>query len=181
MTPPNQPTLRPHDVVVALALHVWRDEPWTFHDLGRALRLSAGEVHKATRRLADARLYGARQRRAQAGPLADFVEHGVRYAFPPVLIGRTVGLPTAHSAPVFHGVLATADGAEVVWPDLDGAVEGEGLVPLYPGVPTAARADRRLYELLAVTDALRIGGARERREAGRLLRTLLGLDAVDRT
>ena len=34
--------------------------------------------------------------------------------------------------------------------------------PLYPIVPSAARRDAGLYDLLALVDALRIGRARER-------------------
>jgi len=41
---------------------------------------------------------------------------------------------------------------------------------LYRTVPRAAKADPQLHRILALSDALRIGGARERREAGRPLR-----------
>ena len=40
-------------------------------------------------------------------------------------------------------------------------------------MPDAARADTQLYELLALTDALRVGRPRERQLAGDLLRDFI--------
>jgi hypothetical protein len=56
-----------------------------------------------------------------------------------------------------------------VWPDPEGEVRGQSLLPLHPRLPAAARADPRLHELLALFDALRTGQARERTLATRLL------------
>lgn len=60
-----------------------------------------------------------------------------------------------------------------VWPDAAGEDWGAVITPLYPKVPTAARADARLYELLALTDVLCVGRPRERQLAGDLLRALI--------
>lgn len=54
-----------------------------------------------------------------------------------------------------------------VWPFAMGKHRGVSLEPLYKTVPLAARADPRLYELLALLDALRDGRARERSLAER--------------
>jgi hypothetical protein len=48
---------------------------------------------------------------------------------------------------------------------------------LYAGAPAAARNDARLYELLALVDAVRLGRPRERRVATDLLETALGVKA----
>jgi hypothetical protein len=48
------------------------------------------------------------------------------------------------------------------------ATTGHG-VPLDPGLPSAAKEDSQLYELVALLDALRIGRAREREMAGKML------------
>ena len=56
-----------------------------------------------------------------------------------------------------------------VWPHPEGTVKGEALLPLYAKLPLAAGDDARFYELLALFDALRIGQAREREMARRLL------------
>jgi hypothetical protein len=47
------------------------------------------------------------------------------------------------------------------------------LEPLYRSVPNAARADKQLYELLALVDAIRSGRARERELAVKELRSRL--------
>ena len=47
----------------------------------------------------------------------------------------------------------------------------DSLTPLHGGVPEAALRDNRLHRVLALTDALRIGQARERHIAERLLET----------
>jgi hypothetical protein len=49
-----------------------------------------------------------------------------------------------------------------VWPWAKGNVRGHSIIPLYSSVPEAARQDDKLYELLALVDALRIGRAREK-------------------
>jgi len=51
----------------------------------------------------------------------------------------------------------------------DGPVRGSVLLPLYPNLPLAAAKYPALYELLALFDALRIGQAREREMARKLL------------
>jgi hypothetical protein len=56
-----------------------------------------------------------------------------------------------------------------VWPSPDGPVRGESFEPLYPSAVVAARSDPRLYEALALVDALRGGRARERTLAADLL------------
>ncbi|UYZ63160.1 hypothetical protein [Hymenobacter weizhouensis] len=52
-----------------------------------------------------------------------------------------------------------------VWPDIEGTTRGQAVEPLYNKVPHAAKGDPRLYELLALTDALRVGRAREKKIA----------------
>jgi hypothetical protein len=49
-----------------------------------------------------------------------------------------------------------------VWPDPEGPVRGYALSPLYSSVPNACKVDSKLYELLALVDAIRDGRARER-------------------
>jgi hypothetical protein len=70
------------------------------------------------------------------------------------------GLPTAHSAePLKNEILSDET---YVWPSAKGKVRGHGIEPLYRSVPEAALKDFKLYELLALVDALRVGKAREK-------------------
>jgi len=56
-----------------------------------------------------------------------------------------------------------------VWPDSSGSARGVEFSPLYKNVPAAARRDPKLYELLALVDAIRDGRTREREIAIREL------------
>lgn len=108
--------------------------------------------------------------------LAEFALHGAKYAFPGVRLPLAVGVPTSHSAPAFVGVFAPGS-ADFVWPHPNGTVRGVGVEPLHPAVPFAAMRDARLYELLALFDALRVGKARERGMALERLQALIDPDA----
>jgi hypothetical protein len=56
-----------------------------------------------------------------------------------------------------------------------GTGKGPSVNPLHRYVPDAALADRALYELLALVDALRTGRSRERKLAQKLLSERLRL------
>jgi hypothetical protein len=86
----------------------------------------------------------------------------VKYAFPVHRGGLVRGIPTAHAAPPLNQQIAESSDPPPVWPDAEGSVRGVEFSPLYKNVPTAARRDTRLYELLALVDAIRDGRARER-------------------
>lgn len=48
-----------------------------------------------------------------------------------------------------------------VWPKPGGDLYGEGIEPIYQGVPHAAFRDKYLYRVLALIDIMRIGKPRE--------------------
>lgn len=104
--------------------------------------------------------------------LAEFALHGAKYAFPGVRLPTAVGVPTSHSAPAFAGVFAPGS-MDFVWPHPNGSVRGIGVEPLHSAVPYAAIQDAKLYEMLALFDALRVGKARERGMALRRLQALI--------
>ena len=101
--------------------------------------------------------------------LLEFLKHGLRYVFPAQFGDSGRGLATAWGAPPLQTKIV--DSAELlpVWADAEGDIVGRTLSPLHPAAPIAARADPQLYELLAITDALRIGQARERKLAIQVL------------
>lgn len=108
--------------------------------------------------------------------LAEFALHGAKYAFPGVRLPLAVGVPTSHSAPAFAGVFAPGS-TDFVWPHPNGSVRGVGVEPLHPSVPFAAMQDAKLYEMLALFDALRVGKARERGMALERLQALIDPNA----
>ena len=110
--------------------------------------------------------------RVHAQALAEFTLHGAKYAFPGVRLPLAVGVPTSHSAPAFAGVFAPGS-TDFVWPHPNGTVRGIGVEPLHPSVPFAAMQDPKLYAMLAMFDALRVGKARERNMAMERLQALI--------
>jgi hypothetical protein len=165
----RQIALRPADVAVALELALRPEQGLV--PLATAVGLSLGEVHNAVRRLRRARLVRPDARHVVAAALADFLVHGVPYAFPGELGPVVRGVPTAHAGPPLAAVFR---GDPVVWPSADGSVRGESLVPLYPAAPRLAGRVPDLYELLTLVDAVRVGRARERTRAAALLRERVG-------
>lgn len=167
----KQWTLKPQDLAVALKLLLLRGEKISFAALAKAMRLSPYEAHAAVQRLAAARLVvaGAEGNELARGALKEFLVHGARFAFPPVVGEPTIGVPTAHGAPPLDAHFAGGGDRPPVWPHPQGTASGNVLLPLYPKLPEAALADPELYELLALFDALRIGRARERRMAIELI------------
>jgi len=167
----QQVALKPQDLVVLLKLLALGDQRRTFGELASELSMSASEVHASIRRAEQARLVIsdlAGPRIAQAA-LKEFLLHGARYAFPATLGAATRGVPTAYAAPPLSELINQPAELPPVWPDPSGERRGMTLHPLYPTVPQAARKDKKLYENLALFDALRGGAARERQLASKLL------------
>jgi len=161
----RQPTLRPSDIAVALAL-AWAPGAH-YAILARSLHLGVAEVHRGVRRLEGAGLLQAGERRVNRQALLEFLVHGVRYVFPPVLGRETSGMPTAAGGPGLASKLPA--GEAVVWPTPDGRARGVALTPLYRAATRAASGDERLHRALALVDVLRLGQLQERRQAQGLL------------
>jgi hypothetical protein len=75
--------------------------------------------------------------------------------------------------PSWPAAIRLPSGRLAVWPYAEGQVRGYSFSPLHKNVPQTAPEDTRLYELLALVDALRDGRARERDIAGRQLKKRL--------
>jgi DNA-binding transcriptional ArsR family regulator len=161
--------LRPRDVFVAFELLLAPDPQASFGQLERDIGLRASAIHRSVQRLRDAGLVTPK-RVIRSADLFDFLVFGVRYAFYVLPGPPTRGMPTAHAAPplVRH---FTDTGDVPVWPDPDGTTRGFAVDPLDPLVPRAARRNAKIYELLALVDAIRLGRPRERNLAVEELRT----------
>jgi hypothetical protein len=168
--------LKPQDVVVLLKLVVIGPEPWTFQRLAVELSISQSEVHAGVRRAVAARLMSdaaTASGRPVREALLEFLVHGVTYAFPPEHGALTRGVPTGYAAPPLNKLIVGSSGPPPVWPYTEGSVRGLAFAPLYPSVLAAALKDARLYELLALVDAIRDGRARERNLAAKELESRL--------
>ena len=78
----------------------------------------------------------------------------------------TRGIPTSIAAPPLKERFVDTGEPPPVWPYLDGNTRGIALMPLHKRVPEAALRDQKLYELLALADAIRGNKVRERQLAG---------------
>jgi hypothetical protein len=74
-------------------------------------------------------------------------------------------MPTGYAALPLRELIMQPDEPPPVWPDPEGQMRGFEFSPLYSSVPLACRIDPKLYELLALVDAIRDGRARERKIA----------------
>ena len=156
--------LLPQDVVVLAKLLSYADHRPSLARMAADLLLSGSQVHAALNRLSAARLVlkEARSSRPNTSAAEEFLVHGAKYMFPAVRGGVTRGMLTAYAAPPLSQQISSGSDLPPVWPFALGKHRGVSLDPLYKTVPLAARADPRLYELLALLDALRDGRARER-------------------
>jgi hypothetical protein len=182
--------IRPQDVVVVLKLLASNGNPWSYSKLGEELAMSASHVFASVDRARTSRLLDFAVIPPRVGPLRvarplrdrkavlprpnrsnlkEFLIHGVKYAFPVERGGPTRGIPTAEAALPLKQYFPQDFPLPPVWPYAEGSVRGNAFSPLYKNVPQAALLDPKLYELLALVDAIRDGRAREREIAIREL------------
>ena len=154
-----QVSMNPLDIVVLVRLCL-QQGPISQMQLADALYLSQSEISKSMRRSRYAGLLFGKENKVMRQALLEFLKYGVRYAFPQRPGAVVRGMPTSHSALPLSKEIQSDE--PYVWPTASGAVRGHGIIPLYPKVVEAAKNDPKLYEALALIDALRVGRARER-------------------
>ncbi len=171
----QQPALKPQDLFVLFALLGRENGSVSYPELAAQTGLASSAVHTALKRAAVAGLVAFQERRPQVlrPQLREFVIYGARYAFPAVHGRLQRGVPTGYAAAPLNTLIAPSSDPPPVWPHIKGSVRGIALAPLYPTVPAAALNDEKLYERLALFDALRSGRARERELAKQKLQALI--------
>ena len=157
--------LKPQDIVIMLKLVVRNGSEWSYPALAHELSMSASEVHAGVKRAVAAKLMDMHRKVPVKSNLLEFLIHGVKYAYPPDHGGLTRGMPTGYAAPPLRELIVQSDEPPPVWSDPEGQVRGYEFSPLFSSVPHACKVDPKLYELLALVDAIRDGRARERKIA----------------
>ena len=155
--------LKPQDIFIMLKLVVRNGSEWSYPVLAHELSMSASEVHAGVQRAVAAKLMDMHRKVPVKSNLLEFLIHGVKYAYPPDHGGLTRGMPTGYAAPPLKELIVQSDEPPPVWPDPEGQMRGYEFSPLYKSVPRACKVDPKLYELLALVDAIRDGRARERK------------------
>ena len=155
--------MRSQDIVVLLKIAALGEREWFVKELAFTLDISQSEVSESLNRSKIVGLISADKKLLMKNNLLDFLEHGLRYVYPaePGAIQR--GMPTAHNAPPLNNIISAEE--SYVWPWAEGETRGQAIEPLHPGVPGACIKDPALYELLALTDSLRLGRNREKQQA----------------
>jgi hypothetical protein len=155
--------MRPQDVIVLLKIISLNKADFKLTDLAQSLGISLSEVSDSISRSVYANLIAPDKKTPMRKAIYDFVIYGLPYVFPARPGALVIGVPTAHSAPPLSAAFGAVD--PVVWPDPDGTIRGQEISPFHPKQPYAAKLDIRLYEMLALIDALRIGKTREKKIA----------------
>lgn len=169
--------LKPQDVVIVLKLVAIEGQSWRYSSLAQALCMSASEVHGGIRRAQKARLVDANLNVKKLA-LFNFLTEGLPYVYYPTLGEQLVrGFPTSFSALQEEGLLAYDDEV-LVWESADGNTVGRSIKPLYSAVPRAIQQDPKLYQLLALADACRLGGVRGYAVSRQLLDQALNLNLI---
>lgn len=147
--------MRPQDIVILLKIVALQSDNWLNKDLATQLQISNSEVSESLNRSFISELLGSEKRKVYREGLLEFLVYGLKYAFP-AMPGRLArGMPTAYSAPVLSNEYVVDD--SYIWPVSGEITKGVVITPLYHTVPEACKQDSTLYELLTLTDALRVG------------------------
>ncbi|MEW6112676.1 MAG: hypothetical protein AB1664_11155 [Thermodesulfobacteriota bacterium] len=154
-------SLKSHDIVVVLKLVSLGERRWSYPSLAEELAMSPSGVYGSVQRAIACKLLDPVKKRPRRAAVEEFLIHGVKYVFPPQRGGLTRGIPTSYAAPPLASQIVQSAEYPPVWPYARGAVRGYSFSPLHKAVPQAAEKDARLYELLALVDAIRGGRARE--------------------
>ena len=169
----KQQIMSPHDLVILLKIISYGNESWLQQPLAESLGISQSEVSKSLQRSRYAGLLDPRGKVVMKMALMEFLQYGLRYVFPQKPGPVVRGVPTSHSASPLNAEIQASEA--YVWPFAKGTIRGHSIIPLYPSVPAAALKDTYLHELLALTDALRVGKAREKEIAIIEIKKRLGI------
>jgi hypothetical protein len=172
--------IKPQDIVILLKLTILEGGNWRHVDLAEGLGLSQTEISFALDRCKTVGFIDSAKKKVLKSALLEFLVHGLKYMFPAKPGPVCRGVPTAHSAPPLSKAIVASEEDRYVWPWDEGKVRGQAIEPLYPNAPLAAKNDHKLYELLALVDAVRAGRVREQAIAVQELEARFGKVAGDK-
>ena len=137
-------------------------------DLAQELKISASEISESINRSIIGGLISNDKKSLKKLALLEFLKSGLRHVYPQQPGSITRGLTTAISAPPLNSEFMSEE--KFVWPYGKGNSRGQAIEPLHSNTPEACLNDTKYYELMALTDAIRIGKVREQNMAFELLK-----------
>jgi len=179
--------LKPQDIVILLKILSTmtlasgdKSDALSQNQLAALLCMSPSEINAGIKRLVVSELLGPTLRDDQKHKIVFLpIKEAcleclptVKYFFPAQLGSYTRGIPTAYAAPLFKKLIVPGKDPIPVWPHADGDHRGLCVEPLYRSVPESIikYPDPLFYDLLVLVDTIRIGRAREKNIAIKLLR-----------
>lgn len=181
--------LKPQDIVILLKMISSLSEDdlkssLSQNELAVLLCMSVSEVNAGIKRLASSGLLvpafqkGSKSRAVYVineQACEEYLISGVKYSFPAKLGEYTRGIAAAYAAPILSEHIVLGDDPIPVWPYGEGSERGLTLAPLYSSVPksVAQHPDPLFYDLLVLVDTIRIGRARERSIAVKILKEII--------
>lgn len=157
--------MRPQDIaillkIISLEKNKELHENWRNIDLATSLKISPSEISNSLNRSKIAKLVDSSKRQVAKNSLKEFLVYGLKYVFPVEFGAIAKGIPTAHSAfPINESIIS--NGENLVWAYFKGTTKGQTIEPLYKALPKVVENDPFFYELMVITDTLRIGKNRE--------------------
>ncbi len=167
----HKSNMHPQDILILLKMISLGNHEWYHHTLAKEIGISQSEVSHSLTRSQIAGLVDSSRKKVRRLALLEFLLHGIRYVFPQQPGPIVRGIPTSHSAPPLQKYFG--DSEAYVWPSTHGKVRGQAITPLYPSVIGAIEKDEKLYQLLALVDAMRVGKSREKELAKTALEAVL--------
>ena len=166
--------LRPQDIFVLFGLVIYPDDQkWTYDLLAGKLGLSTSQIYRSLQRAETSHLFDTEAREVRRPELLEFLGHGIRYAFPANPGPKKRGVPTCWDAPAVSKSIRFSAEEQFVWPSASGTHRAQSIDPLHSSAIAVAGEDPEVYGLLALTDVLRVGSAREREMARKQLEQII--------
>lgn len=137
------------------------EEAYSVRGLAASLGISKMEFHASVKRSLFSGLAIKDRVTGRIRPnrrtLCNFIVHGLKYVFAANPGGITRGVPTAFATPMLNSLLMSPGEYNHVWPNAEGKSMRQSVEPLFKSIPEAVKRDERLYEYLALIDAIRLG------------------------
>ena len=164
-------SLHAQDILVAMKLAVLTpEESRSLRELSASVGISKSAVAISLKRLQALQLL-----RLEAGvlrvnrmALRECLQHALKWLAPATLGPTRAGFPTSHNAPSLKAEIRSSESPLVI-PHKRGPVRGRAVSPIHPMAPFAASQDPRMQQVLALSDAFRVGRTRERAAAAQAL------------
>ena len=160
--------MKPQDVVILLKIASLGGASFFQKDIAEELSISKSELSESLNRSVQAGLLMPDKQKIMSLGLLEFLKGGLRYVFPTQPGKMLRGIATAHSAPPLNNTIVSEKDV-YVWPYTKGDKLGQAIEPLYGFDPGRIAEDKELYQLLTLSDALRVGRAREKTLAAEML------------